>query len=348
MNGRETGSTFANSGKPKTMSAIKNYLKSLNGEDFLSNLRGRDRGGTSSDPALVENSEAPVITETAVQETETQAVFDQEKLDCTPETVDVQKSTNGVAQETFQADDGIGPIDQVVQPVKGMAVVAPIKARTQSVVLPVKKLEFLSNQRAIPADAEEVPRALQQVPKSMVTILADGTAGRGFFFDQDGRIVTSCDKVHSASRIKVTTHSGDVFLGTIVGLDADRDLAVIQIPTRTPQHLPIAATGVELGADIFILNSASATGEPTRATINAVRMIGGTMLIQFDQPIPSSDCGSPLLTEQGTAIGIVSEKLKQDMANTGFGVRLENLECLKALDHSTENWLKPPLEKLNT
>jgi S1-C subfamily serine protease len=115
-----------------------------------------------------------------------------------------------------------------------------------------------------------------------------------------------------------------------VGLDSDLDLAIIQIPTKTLHHLPIAATGVELGADIFILNSASSTGGLTRAVINAVRLIEGTVLIQFDQPIPSSDCGSPLVTEQGTAIGIVSEKLRQDIDNTGFGVRLEKLDRLSA------------------
>ena len=52
------------------------------------------------------------------------------------------------------------------------------------------------------------------------------------------------------------------------------------------------------------------------------------MLIQIDQPISSSDCCSPLVTEQGPAIGIVSEKLRQDIANAGFGVHLQELESL--------------------
>ena len=176
----------------------------------------------------------------------------------------------------------------------------------------------------------EIPSALSQVQKSIVTITVDGTVGKGFICNQDGRIATSCGLVNSASRIKVTTSTGDVFLGKVVGLHRDQDLAIVQIPTKTPEHLPIAATSVDVGEDIFILNSASGSGELTRAVINAVRVIGGTMLLQIDQPIPSSDCGSPLFTEQGTVIGIVSEKVKRDIKDTGFGVRLEELDNLSA------------------
>lgn len=261
------------------------------------------------------------MTKMAVQETGIQAAHDQGGADTVPKAAEGKKETAGAPKEVVA-------VDTRVQAVNGVAVVVPKQTETKKVVPLDKTLEWLSNPKANHGEAEIIPRALQQVPETVVTITADGTVGKGFIFDQDGRIATSCGLVHSASRVKVKTYSGDVFLGKIVGLDADRDLAIIQIPTKTPRHLPIAATDVEVGADIFILNSASTTGGLTRAMINAVRVIGGTMLIQIDQPISSSQCGSPLVTEQGTAIGIVSEKLRQDIANTGFGVHLQELESL--------------------
>ena len=264
------------------------------------------------------------MTETAVKETETQAADDQGVTDMALKAAEGQKSTNDGVQEKVVA------VDTRVQAEKEMAVVAPNKIELKKVVPVDKKLELLSTPKAPNRDVEEVPKALQQVPESVVTITADGTVGRGFIFDQDGRIVTSCGLVRSASRVKVTIHSGDVFLGRVVGLDTDRDVAIIQIPTKTSQHLPIAATSVDVGESIFILNSASADRGPTRAVINAVRDVGGTMLIQIDQPISPSDCGGPLVTEQGTVIGIVSEKFRQDVADTGFGVRLEELDGLSA------------------
>lgn len=303
------------------MSTIKDYIQSLNGEGLLSHLWAGDRSGASSDPAGVQGNEAPVMTEMAVQETGIQAANDQGGADTGPKAAEGKQETAGAQKEVVA-------VDTRVQAVNGVAVVVPNQTETKKVVPLDKTLEWLSNPKANHGEAEIIPRALQQVSETVVTITADGTVGKGFIFDQDGRIATSCGLVHSASRVKVKTHSGDVFLGKIVGLDADRDLAIIQIPTKTPRHLPIAATDVEVGADIFILNSASTTGGLTRAMINAVRVIGGTMLIQIDQPISSSDCGSPLVTEQGTAIGIVSEKLRQDIANAGFGVHLQELESL--------------------
>ena len=305
------------------MSSIKDYIQSLNEEGLSSHLKVGDCSGASSDPAVAEKREAPVMTETVVKATETQAADDQGVTDMALRAAEGQKSTNDGVQGKVVA------VDKRVQAEKQM-VVAPNKTLLKKVVPVEKKLELLSTPKAPNRDVEEVPRALQQVSESVVTITADGTAGRGFIFDQEGRIVTSCGLVRSASRVKVTIHSGDVFLGRVVGLDTDRDVAIIQIPTKTSQHLPIAATSVDVGESIFILNSASAARGPTRAVINAVRDIGGTMLIQIDQPIPPSDCGSPLVTEQGTVIGIVSEKFRQDVADTGFGVRLEQLDGLSA------------------
>ena len=304
------------------MSSIKDYIQSLNGEGLSSQIG--DCSGASSDPAVAEKSEAPVMTETAVKETEPQAADNQGVTDMALKAAEGQKSTNDGVQEKVVA------VDTRVQAEKEMAVVAPNKIELKKVVPVDKKLELLSTPKAPNRDVEEVPKALQQVPESVVTITADGTVGRGFIFDQDGRIVTSCGLVRSASRVKVTIHSGDVFLGRVVGLDTDRDVAIIQIPTKTSQHLPIVATSVDVGESIFILNSASADRGPTRAVINAVRDVGGTMLIQIDQPISPSDCGGPLVTEQGTVIGIVSEKFRQDVADTGFGVRLEELDGLSA------------------
>ena len=59
------------------MSAIKDYIQSLNGEGLLSNLWAGDGSGAASDPAGVQGNEAPVMTEMAVQETGIQAANDQ-------------------------------------------------------------------------------------------------------------------------------------------------------------------------------------------------------------------------------------------------------------------------------
>ena len=164
---------------------------------------------------------------------------------------------------------------------------------------------------------------------SVVTITADGRTGKGFIVDGDGRIATNFHLVNSANRIKVSTPSGDVFLGKIVRLDEGRDLALIQIPTKTPQYFTLGdASSVDVGEDVFVLGpSSGGAKELTKTIINALRVIEGTVLIQVDQPIDPGNSGSPFVTQQGTVVGIASYRMGPEDSNAGFGVGVQELKA---------------------
>ena len=74
--------------------------------------------------------------------------------------------------------------------------------------------------------------------------------------DGDVMIATNFHLVNAANRIKVSTPSGDVFLGKIVRLDEGRDLALIQIPTKTPQYFTLGdASSVDVGEGLCTRSS---------------------------------------------------------------------------------------------
>jgi S1-C subfamily serine protease len=163
----------------------------------------------------------------------------------------------------------------------------------------------------------------------LVTITANGRTGKGFIVDGEGTIATNFHIVDSASRIKVSAASGDVFLGKIIRLDESRDLALIQIPAKTAQYFTLGdASSVDVGEDVFVLGGPSNNStELTKTIINALRVIEGTVLIQVDQQIDPANSGSPFLTEQGAVVGIASYKMGPEDYSAGFGVSVKELKA---------------------
>ncbi|MDA2926944.1 serine protease [Acidobacteria bacterium AH-259-G07] len=185
-----------------------------------------------------------------------------------------------------------------------------------------------SNPEPSPEPTSDRPVALGQVKESLVTIAADEKTGKGFIVDGEGKVVTNFQLVNSAARIKVTTLSGDVFLGKITRLDKGRDLALIQIPVKTPRYLTLGdVSTVDVGEDVFILGSSSGAGGLIKAVISALRVIEGTALIQVDRPIDPDNSGSPFVTEQGTVVGIASYRMGQQDDNVGFAVSVKELKA---------------------
>ena len=185
---------------------------------------------------------------------------------------------------------------------------------------------------AAPATSErapDTPTSMRDTAAGLVTITANGRTGKGFIVDGEGTIATNFPLVNSADRIKVSAASGDVFLGKIIRLDESRDLALIQIPTKTTQYFTLGdASSVDVGEEVFVLGSPSSNStELTQTIINALRVIEGTVLIQVDQPIDPANSGSPFVTEQGTVVGIASYKMGPEDYSAGFGVSVKELKA---------------------
>ena len=176
--------------------------------------------------------------------------------------------------------------------------------------------------------APAAPAGLGAVEESLVSITADDREGKGFLIDGKGKILTSFHLVFLASRIKVATRSGDVFLGKLVRQDESRDLALIQISSKTPQHLTLGdSSAVDVGEDVFVLGSpAAASKNLEKVVVSALRVIDGTALIQVDRSIDPANTGSPFVTQQGKVVGIASYKMGTGGENLGFAISVKELK----------------------
>jgi serine protease Do len=137
--------------------------------------------------------------------------------------------------------------------------------------------------------------------------------GSGVVVAADGTIVTNVHVILRASRIHVTLADQREFDATLVGADADSDIAVLRV--KAGGELPFIALGSS--ADLMIGESVIAIGNPFglshTVTNGVVSAVGRSLrdeervftdFVQTDASINPGNSGGPLLNIRGELIGI--------------------------------------------
>jgi serine protease Do len=164
--------------------------------------------------------------------------------------------------------------------------------------------------------------------------------GSGFVWDTQGHIVTNNHVIDGASQISVTFYDGTTVSATVVGADADSDLAVLQVnaPANLLQPVQVAdSTQVKVGQlSVAIGNPFGLEGTMTVGFVSALGRllpVSSTAdaqgahysipdVIQTDAPINPGNSGGVLVDEQGRLIGVTSaiESSVQSNAGVGFAI----------------------------
>ena len=137
--------------------------------------------------------------------------------------------------------------------------------------------------------------------------------GSGVIIDPAGIIVTNDHVIRGASAIHVVLADGRQLEAEVIGSDADNDLAVLRVASRTP--LPAAKLGTS--SDLMIGETVIAIGSPLglakTVTAGVVSATGRTFraeertyndFVQTDAAINPGNSGGPLLNVEGEIIGI--------------------------------------------
>jgi S1-C subfamily serine protease len=166
------------------------------------------------------------------------------------------------------------------------------------------------------------------------------SVGTGVVIVDKGIILTNLHVVHGAARIKVTYTNGLVSEATLINVQPENDLAVLQAASR-PDELE-AATMRSTG-DLRPGDEVIAIGHPFGIGPSASQgVVSGlkrefrspegkrilTNLIQFDAAANPGNSGGPLVTMDGHVVGIVTAIMNPTEARTfigiGFAVPIEN------------------------
>jgi S1-C subfamily serine protease len=139
--------------------------------------------------------------------------------------------------------------------------------------------------------------------------------GSGFILDKEGHILTNNHVIDNAQLVEVTLFDKKKYKATVVGVDKNHDLALLQIKDAANlQPATLAeSTSLVVGQRVYAIgNPFGFSGTMTRGIISAIRSVAmptGNKIedaIQTDASVNPGNSGGPLLNSRGEVIGITT------------------------------------------
>ena len=183
---------------------------------------------------------------------------------------------------------------------------APTAAASTSALTPIEVVELLS-----PAVVTVINKQIEEGADEAVPT----GSGSGFFLTEEGHVVTNEHVVNGGVEFVVALFDGTEFPATLIGADANSDVAVLKVDGPVPAVARIGDSENLLpGQPVLALGSPLGTFTNT-VTEGIVSALGRTVpdedggpellnLIQHDAAINPGNSGGPLVTLSGEVVGI--------------------------------------------
>jgi len=169
--------------------------------------------------------------------------------------------------------------------------------------------------------------------------------GSGFMWDEDGHVVTNFHVIRGGNRAEVTLADQTTWEAKVVGVAAEKDLAVLNIDAPKASLRPLK---IGTSVDLLVGQSVLAIGNPfgldqtlTTGIISAlgreIDSVDGVPIrdvIQTDAAINPGNSGGPLLDSSGRLIGVNTAIVSPSGGYAGVGF---------AIPVDTVNWVVPEL-----
>lgn len=186
--------------------------------------------------------------------------------------------------------------------------------------------------------------------------------GSGVLVGVEGLVLTSSHVVKGASEIEVTLHGGQTLSASIVGADAESDVAVIRLnsPPNPLTPLPIGnAAALRLGEVVLAVGNPLGVGETV--TMGIVSAKGRSNLgilayedfIQTDAAINPGNSGGALVDSRGELVGINTAIASSTGGSQGIGFAIPIEMAIQIMNELVRSgqvhrgWLGLMLQDLN-
>lgn len=164
--------------------------------------------------------------------------------------------------------------------------------------------------------------------------------GSGFILDKQGHILTNNHVIDNAQRVEVTLSDKHKYKATVVGVDKNHDLALLQIANATNLQPATLSDSLNLivGQRVYAIgNPFGLSGTMTRGIISAIRSIRGPQnnpiedAIQTDAAVNPGNSGGPLLNSKGEVIGIttlIANNGADQSSGIGFAIPINTAKAV--------------------
>jgi S1-C subfamily serine protease len=163
--------------------------------------------------------------------------------------------------------------------------------------------------------------------------------GSGIIWDERGHVLTNFHVIQGASALSITLKDGSTHAARVVGVDPNKDLAVLKIEANPARLAPVKRGR---SAQLVVGQKVLAIGNPfgldhtlTVGVISAlgreIQSVAGTTIdnvIQTDASINPGNSGGPLLDSAGGMIGVNTQIVSPagQSAGIGFAVPVDTIE----------------------
>lgn len=175
------------------------------------------------------------------------------------------------------------------------------------------------------------------------------SSGTGFVVTADGEILTNYHVVEGAHTLTVTMYDGRTYNATVLGYEAESDIALLKVDARDLQTVTIGDSDA-----LLIGDEVAAIGNPLgeltysitvgylSAKDRAVNTDGTPInMMQIDAAINPGNSGGPLFDLNGNVVGITTAKYSGTMGTgasiEGIGFAIPINDALAIIDDLREN-----------
>jgi len=219
-------------------------------------------------------------------------------------------------------------VEATLQPVSAVTAVSPATQTNAASSVPLAT-ELLPQEELLAKLYEAVNPSVVNI--NMTMAVGQGS-GSGFVYDTQGHIITNNHVAEGADSIYVTFADGTMVRATVVGTDADSDLAVLKVDVDASELHPVTlgdSASLRVGQmAIAIGNPFGLEGTMTLGIVSALGRVLSTSssrysmvdLIQTDAPINPGNSGGPLLDSAGRVIGVNTMIYTESGTSSGVGM----------------------------
>ena len=164
---------------------------------------------------------------------------------------------------------------------------------------------------ASPLSASAIGFKAEEKYNSVFVIISGNALGSGFAVGENC-IITNAHVLDNPNSITLTTYAGESRSAYLVGIDTDKDIAVLCV--KNVKFTPLAIAdfdALNTGDDVYAIGAPKSMAYTlTKGVISAKeRELGNYKYIQTDAAINEGNSGGPLLDDSGSVIGVNTFKM---------------------------------------
>ncbi len=162
--------------------------------------------------------------------------------------------------------------------------------------------------------------------------------GSGVIVSSDGYLLTNFHVINGADEILVMLHDGQQALASVIGSDADTDLAVLKIELDQLTTIAVANPDkIKVGNVVLAIGNPYGFGQTvTQGIVSATGRYGLGLsqfenFIQTDAAINPGNSGGALIDTEGRLLGINTAIYTQSGGSTGIGLAIPSDLALRTM-----------------